>query len=95
MAELEEILASAEVVEPEGEPGKSVVFGATVMLSEAEGTVETRTIVGVDELSFEPDAVSWISAFGRALLAAKVGDRVTLEDGRTARIVKVEYRETK
>jgi transcription elongation GreA/GreB family factor len=50
------------------------------------------TIVGVDELNFEPDAVSWISPIGKALLAADMGDWITLEDGRSAKIVKIEFK---
>jgi len=44
----------------------------------------------VDELNVEPDAVSWVSPIGKALLATDMGDWVTLEDGRTAKIVKIE-----
>jgi transcription elongation GreA/GreB family factor len=90
-AEIERTLASAQVVEPPDESAKSVAFGATVTLSDIAGKMETHPIVGVDELDFEPDAVSWISPLGRTLLAAKLGDRITLEDGRSTKIVKVEY----
>ena len=41
-------------------------------------------------LDFEPDAVSWIAPLGKALLASQLGDRITLEDGRTVKIVKIE-----
>lgn len=91
MAELEQTLASVQVVEPPATTSHSVAFGATVTLA-TSGSVETRTIVGVDELDFEPDAISWISSLGKALLAVDLGDRVTLEDGRTAKITKIEYR---
>lgn len=91
IAELEEILASVHVVDPADAPSNSVAFGATVTL-EVGGASETRTIVGVDEFDFEPDAVSWISPLGKNLLAADLGDRITLEDGRTAKIIKIEYR---
>jgi transcription elongation GreA/GreB family factor len=46
--------------------------------------------VGVDELDFERDAVSCISSLGKALLNAEMGDWITLGDGRTARIMKIE-----
>jgi transcription elongation GreA/GreB family factor len=46
--------------------------------------------VGVDELNFEPHAVSWISPMGKALVAADMGDWITLDDGRSAKIVKIE-----
>jgi transcription elongation GreA/GreB family factor len=49
-------------------------------------------VVGVDELDKEPDAVSWISPIGKALLAVDLGDKITLEDGRVAKIVKIDYR---
>ena len=62
------------------------------MTVEDNGKMETYTVVGVDELDFEPDALSWISPIGKVLLAAELGDRVTLEDGRTVKIVKIEYR---
>ena len=49
-------------------------------------------IVGVDELEFEPDAVSWISPLGKALLNADIGDWIKLHDGRSAKIVKIEFK---
>ena len=67
-----------------------VSFGATVTLRDPHDNTKTHTIVGIDELDFEPDAVSWISALGKALLASQLGDRITLEDGRTVKIVKIE-----
>src|ERR1700736_1228549 len=88
--ELEQILGSIQIVEPPDTKSQSVTFGATVTVSDAEGKTETYTVVGVDELDFVPNAVSWISPFGKALLASELGDRVTLEDGRSAKIVKIE-----
>jgi len=43
-------------------------------------------------LNFERDAVSWISPLGKALLAADMGNWIKLDDGRSAKIVKIEYR---
>ena len=91
--ELENILASLHVVDPSDAPSNSVGFGATVTVKDEKGATETFTIVGVDELNFERDAVSWISPLGKALLAADMGDRMKLEDGRSAQIVKIEYRQ--
>ena len=90
VAELEQILASVHVVDPPDPASNSVAFGATVTVKDKKGRTETYTVVGVDELDLEPDAVSWISPIGKALLAADMGDWVTLEDGRTAKIVKLE-----
>jgi transcription elongation factor GreB len=90
IAKLEQTLNSIEIVDPPDAASQSVAFGATVTVTDADGKTETYTVVGVDELDFAPDAVSWISPMGKALLASELGDRVTLEDGRTAKIVKIE-----
>jgi len=90
VAELEQILASIHVVDPPDPASNSVGFGATVTLEDKKSRTETYTVVGVDELDVEPDAVSWISPIGKALLAADMGDWITLEDGRAAKIVKIE-----
>jgi len=89
IAELEQILASIEIVDPPDGPWQSVSFGSTVTVSDREGKTEIYTVVGVDELDFTPNAVSWISQLGKALLASHLGDRVTLDDGRSAKIVKI------
>jgi len=90
--ELEHILASVQIVDPPDASSNSVTFGATVTVRDKKGATETFTIVGVNELNFEQHAVSWISPIGKALLAADMGDWITLEDGRTAKIVKIENR---
>jgi transcription elongation GreA/GreB family factor len=90
IAELEQILASVHVVDTADPESNSVVFGATVTVKDKKGRTQTYTIVGVEELDLEPHAVSWISPIGKALLAADMGDWVTLEDGRSAKIVKIE-----
>jgi transcription elongation GreA/GreB family factor len=91
ITEIEGILASVHIVDLPDAPSNSVAFGATVTVKDNDGKTETYTVVGVDELDFEPDAVSWISATGKTLLAAELGDRITLEDGRTVKIVKIDY----
>jgi len=92
VVELEKILESVQVIEPPAARSNTVAFGATVTVEHKGSGTETFTIVGVDELSFEPDAVSWISPLGKALLAADMGNWVKLEDGRSAKIVNIEYR---
>ena len=92
IGELEHILASVHVVDPSDPASNSVGFGATVTVKDKKGLTETYTVVGVDEFDLEPDAVSWISPIGKALLAADMGDSVRLVDGRTAKIVKIERR---
>jgi len=88
--ELEQILASVHVVDPPDTPSNSVTFGAGVTVKDKKGATETFTILGVDELDFERDAVSWISPLGKALLNADMGHWITLQDGRSVKIVKIE-----
>ena len=92
VTELEQILASVHVVDPPSTPSSSVTFGATVTLKDNRDAIETFTIVGVDEINFERDAVSWISPTGKALLAADMGDWIKLDNGQSAKIVKIEFR---
>jgi transcription elongation factor GreB len=65
VAELEQILGSVKIVDPPDAQWQNVSFGATVTASDEEGKTDTYTVVGVDELDFEPNAVSWISPFGK------------------------------
>jgi transcription elongation GreA/GreB family factor len=90
--ELENILTSVHVVDPTDPASHSVGFGATVTVKDEKGLTEAYTVVGVDELDLEPEAVSWISPIGKALLAADMGGSLRLADGRTAKIVKIERR---
>jgi transcription elongation GreA/GreB family factor len=90
--ELQNILASVHVVDPPDPASNSVGFGTTVTVRDEKGLTETYTIVGVEELDLEPDAVSWISPIGKALLAADIGHSIKLADGRTGKIVKTERR---
>jgi transcription elongation factor GreB len=91
IAELERILASVTIVEPPESPSDSVTFGAVVTVQDTNDKIESYRIVGVDELDFEQGAVSWISPLGKALLAAELGERVTLTGNNGIRVVKIEY----
>ena len=78
-AELAGILASATVVNPPAEPPEGAVFGAWMELLAATGGVHRHRITGADETGHDPEAVNWVSPFGRKLLGSKVGDAVSLE----------------
>ena len=75
---LERILDSATIVPSEADP-EAVVFGAEVTLKNATDEVATYRIVGADELHLEPHHVSWVSARGRALMGATMGQRLRLD----------------
>ena len=92
VAELERILASVTIVDPPANPSKEIAFGSTVTVESSDGSMQTHTIVGVDELQFEPDAVTWISPIGKALLAGKIGQWLLVNDQRIGKVVSVSYR---
>lgn len=91
VAELEQILASVTVAGAPDEPDESVGFGAKVTVRDAQNQLKTYRILGVDELDLDPNAVSWISPNGKTLLAAELGDHVTLAPDGPSEIVKIEY----
>lgn len=90
LKELQELIASLTVVDSLPDEPNTIAFGALVTVRDADGEVRTYRIVGVDEIEFYSNAVSWVSPPGKALLAAEVGDRVVL-DGERVEIVSVEY----
>ncbi|MDF3057678.1 MAG: GreA/GreB family elongation factor [Rariglobus sp.] len=79
---LEESLRTAEIVQVPPPPWTIVRFGAIVVVRDSEGEEARYRIVGVDEADLFPDSVSWRSPIGRALLLARVGQRVTFESPR-------------
>ncbi|MBI2306310.1 MAG: transcription elongation factor GreB [Rhodocyclales bacterium] len=86
----------AEVVDPLKQPNRSqVFFGATVTISDEDGTENTYTIVGVDETDLGRGHISWVSPLARALIKAKEGDSVRFQSPAGIReidIVAVEYK---
>jgi len=69
----------AEVVDPAArEATDQIYFGATVRYSTSDGSENTITIVGIDEVDPARGQVSWISPIARALLKAREGETVSL-----------------
>jgi transcription elongation factor GreA len=77
IAEIESILARAEIIDPTKLKGDTITFGATVKLVD-EDTEEERTyqIVGEFEADVKLGRVSITSPIARALVGKKVGDQV-------------------
>ncbi|MFC4157999.1 transcription elongation factor GreB [Chitinimonas lacunae] len=76
-------LEIAEVVDPETrEPTDQVFFSATVTIAREDGSEQTVSIVGVDELDPDKGYISWISPLARTLLKAREGDTVVLRGPR-------------
>ena len=72
---LEQCLESAVVVPPPQERDR-VQFGATVTVRERNDEETCYRIVGVDETDMDRGWVSWLSPIAKALLNARLGERV-------------------
>ena len=70
----------AEVVDPlrQGD-NDQVFFGATVTISEADGSENTYHIVGIDEADASSGRISWISPLARALIKSREGDAIRFQ----------------
>jgi transcription elongation factor GreB len=90
---VQQSLRTAEIVPVPTETENTVRFGATVTVRE-KGTDTRYRIVGVDETDLDRNWVSWLSPIARALLNAKIGERVRFKAPRGTReleIIAVEY----
>lgn len=95
IAELEDKLSRAEVIDVTKLSGNNVKFGATVTLID-EDTEEKKVyqIVGDSEADVKGGKVSISSPIARALIGKKVGDSVEViapGGGKSYEIVKVAY----
>jgi transcription elongation factor GreA len=79
IAELEEIVSSAEVIDPSSLSGEHVKFGAQVRLVDEETEKEyTYQIVGVHEADIKGGRLSISSPLAKALIGKKVGDAISV-----------------
>jgi transcription elongation factor GreB len=76
---LQRSLQSAAVVAPPIVPEAGVRFGASVTVRDRSGSESRYRIVGVDETDIDRGWVSWISPIAKALLNARLGERVRFE----------------
>ena len=80
MADLENRLATSEIIDTSRLDSSKVVFGATVKLIDLfKGESKKYTIVGEDEADLKNGKISLSSPVGRALIGNKVGDVVTIK----------------
>lgn len=75
--ELEDILATAEIIPPDPDPSR-INVGDTVVLEANDGEHETYTIVGVAETDPEAGRISYKSPLGKALLNHQLGDEIVV-----------------
>lgn len=76
---LKKRIESAEVVDPTEIKATTIVFGATVTLSDEDGNTRIYQIVGADETDVKLGKISWQSPVARSLLGKKVADEVKIE----------------
>ena len=80
IAELQNKIATAEVVNPAEIKSDRVVFGATVTLLDIADEIEvTYQIVGIDEADVKGGKISIMSPLARALIGKKISDQVVVQ----------------
>ena len=80
IAQLDDKIARAQVIETNGQPPDKVRFGATVELLDAESDEKIRyTIVGEDEADAKQGRISITSPVAQALMNKTVGDEVSVK----------------
>jgi transcription elongation factor GreB len=73
---LHETMHTAVVTGPPAALDDVVHFGASVVVRDRSGEQTSYRIVGVDETDLDQNWVSWLSPIAKALLNARVGQRV-------------------
>ena len=76
IAEMEDRLSRALVIDPKSLSGDKVIFGATVKLKDEDGKAVTYQVVGQTEADAKSGRISYSSPLGRALIGRSVGDEV-------------------
>jgi transcription elongation factor GreB len=78
LAELEQRLASAVLVDSLDQPKDQVRFGASVELRSSSGVRRRYRIVGVDEADAARGAIAFVAPLARSLLGKAVGEVATV-----------------
>lgn len=86
---LQESLRTADIAPATEGPADSVRFGTTVSVRENNGGATSYRIVGVDETDLDRNWVSWLSPIARALMNARVGDRIQFKAPRGTKELEV------
>lgn len=76
IADLEDKLSRAYVIDPKTLSGDKVTFGATVTLIDEDDKKIIYQIVGAEEANARSGRISYSSPMGRALIGRKKGDEV-------------------
>ncbi len=76
IADLEDKLSRAQVIDPATLSGDKVVFGATVTLIDEDDQPVRYQIVGQAEADAKAGMISYNSPLGKALIGRKVGEEI-------------------
>ena len=76
IADIEDRLSRAQVIDPRDLSGDKIVFGATVTLIDEDDKPVKYQIVGQTEADAKSGRISYNSPLGRALIGRKVEDEV-------------------
>lgn len=96
VAELEDKISRAEVIDVSKLSGKAIKFGARVTLADQDTDEEsTYQIVGAEEADIDKGRLSVTSPLARALIGKQTGDSIEVTTPRGSKayeIIKVRYR---
>lgn len=96
VADLEDKIARAEIIDPSKLTGTTVKFGATVTLEDEDSGDKVKyKIVGEDEANLRDNKISISSPIARALIGKSKGDSAEVTTPRGARsyeVLKVEFK---
>lgn len=96
VAELEDKISRAEVIDASKLSGTTIRFGATVTLADEDTDEEaTYQIVGADEGDIAKGRISYTSPLSRALIGKSPGDKVEVSTpggSKAYEVIKVKYK---
>ena len=94
IAELEDRVTRAQIIDPASLSGDKIVFGATVTVLDDDDKKQRYQIVGMTEADARQGRISYDSPLGRALIGKQVGEEVevTVPSGdRCYQVEKIEF----
>ena len=76
IADLEDRVSRAQIIDPASLSGERIIFGATVTLQDEDDKAVKYQIVGQTEADAKRGRISYSSPLGKALIGRVVGDEV-------------------
>ncbi len=94
IAEIEDRVSRAQIIDPTSLSGDKIVFGATVTVLDDDDKPQRYQIVGMTEADARQGRISYDSPLGRALIGKQVGEEVevtTPSGDRYYEVAKIEF----